>query len=372
MNFLLTNMVQGDPFIIWGAIARFLGWIISVVFNGVYFFTERNSLGLSIIALTIIVRLAMVPLAAKSQKSMVAMQRLNPEIEKIKKKYGNTKDPEQSKKMNMEMQALYAKHKVNPLSGCLPLLIQMPIFFGLSYLMQQSYRYITKLGDVYSALADKIIGLSSYTNVMKDIILPHVPNNMKPFDLSVTSNMVRALNKLSTADWTNVFGGVPLNHLAATDWSTVTGGLSGITDPATMQGIATVFVQKQNIETFMGLNLLDPSGWKFPGVLIPILTALITLLTSYLSMKMTKNSGNPSQGMSQKVMLFAMPLVMGFFTVNYAAGVGVYWITSSAFQAVQQFFLNKKYSVNAPASPAEIEVKEVKDPPAPKSRRKKY
>ncbi|MDT2046021.1 OxaA precursor [Priestia aryabhattai] len=89
-----------------------------------------GSYGLSIIAVTIIIRLVLLPLILKQQKSTMAMQALRPEMEAIQKKYAGKKDPETQQKLQKEMMALYQKHQINPLGGCLPILIQMPIIFA--------------------------------------------------------------------------------------------------------------------------------------------------------------------------------------------------------------------------------------------------
>jgi len=341
-----------------------LGWIIDFVFNFVYQITEKNSLGISIIILTIIIRFIMLPLAVKSQKSMIAMQRLAPDIDKIKKKYGDSKDPENQKKMNAEMQALYSKNKVSPFGGCLPLLIQMPIFFGLSYLMNQSFLYITKLRGIYEALATQISGIKDA--VVNPDVLPqwaqtlvsiggkHVPSNYGVFQIVPTdiysstvqaanglvsgftaqaaqSNLIKLLNRLTQADWNTLFADV-INKLGT---------------PDQINTINTLFQQKNNIELFFGLNMLNNAGLMFPGVIIPILAVLTTLLSSWLSMKLTAQTNKDSNAaMQQKLMMIVMPLVMGAFTIYYPVGVGIYWITSSVFQVIQQAFLNKKYSVS--------------------------
>lgn len=98
------------------------------------------SWGWAIIALTLVVRVAMLPLARKQFTSMRAMQELSPQVKKIQKKYKTDrdlmkKDPERYRslkaKQNEELQALYREHGVNPASGCLPLLAQAPIFLAL-------------------------------------------------------------------------------------------------------------------------------------------------------------------------------------------------------------------------------------------------
>lgn len=89
--------------------------------------------GMSIVMLTVIVRVVMLPLSMKQFRSMQAMQKLQPEIKKIQKKY---KDDRQ--KMNQEMMKFYQENKVNPLGSCLPLILQMPVFISLFYLLRDS------------------------------------------------------------------------------------------------------------------------------------------------------------------------------------------------------------------------------------------
>ena len=89
--------------------------------------------GLAIILLTVLVKTLLYPLTAKSMKSMNEMRKLQPEIEKLKAKFGSDKE-----KMNQAVMQLYQQHKVNPLGGCLPMLIQMPIWFALYSTLQTS------------------------------------------------------------------------------------------------------------------------------------------------------------------------------------------------------------------------------------------
>ncbi|MBM7703144.1 membrane protein insertase YidC [Metabacillus iocasae] len=92
-----------------------------------------GNFGLSIIAVTIIIRLVLLPLIMKQQKSTMAMQALRPEMESIQKKYAGKKDPESQQKMQKEMMGLYQKHQINPLGGCLPILFQFPIIMAFYY-----------------------------------------------------------------------------------------------------------------------------------------------------------------------------------------------------------------------------------------------
>ena len=96
---------------------------------------------LSIIGLTIVVRLLIMPLFVKQIRASRGMQLLQPEMQALQAKYKGKKDPESRQRMNEEMMALYRKHGTNPLASCLPILVQMPIFFAL-------FRVLASLGAV--------------------------------------------------------------------------------------------------------------------------------------------------------------------------------------------------------------------------------
>ena len=85
-----------------------------------------GNFGVSIIIVTILIKIMLLPLTLKQDKSMKEMKKLQPEIEKLKEKYANDKQM-----LNIKTMELYKEHKVNPLGGCLPLLLQLPILFAL-------------------------------------------------------------------------------------------------------------------------------------------------------------------------------------------------------------------------------------------------
>ena len=104
-----------------------LYWITKPLFFGIdYFFKLLGNYGLAIIAITICIRLAFFPLANFSFRSMAKMKALQPEMVRLKELHKNDK-----MKLQQEMMALYKKEKVNPMSGCLPILVQIPVFFAL-------------------------------------------------------------------------------------------------------------------------------------------------------------------------------------------------------------------------------------------------
>ena len=99
---------------------QFITWIYNLV----------GSLGIAIIIATLIVKIAIMPLMLKSMNSTARMQVIQPQQQKIQQKYAGKTDPDSRMKMNTEMQALYKEHGVNPLAGCLPMLIQMPLMMA--------------------------------------------------------------------------------------------------------------------------------------------------------------------------------------------------------------------------------------------------
>ena len=103
-----------DPFL------KAIAWVLAQIYSVV------PDLGVSIIVLTLLIMLLLYPLTAKQAKSMIAMQRVQPEIKKLQAKYKNDRQ-----KLNEEMMKFYKENNINPLAGCLPLLLQMPLFIVL-------------------------------------------------------------------------------------------------------------------------------------------------------------------------------------------------------------------------------------------------
>ncbi len=127
-NYLSARSFHGYLTFISKPFAKFLLVIMD------FFHWLTNSWALSIILLTIVLRLMLYPLSAWSMKSMRRMQKIQPEVSKIQKKY--KKDPRRSQ---VEIMQLYRKRKVNPFSGCLPLIIQMPFLIGMFDLLKSTF-----------------------------------------------------------------------------------------------------------------------------------------------------------------------------------------------------------------------------------------
>lgn len=113
------------------------GWFDPIAKPLLYFlkflYQYIHNYGLAIIVVTILIKIAFWPLAQKSAKSMKTMQKLQPKMAKLKEKYGKDRE-----KMNKELMQLYKTYKVNPMGGCLPMLLQIPVFFALYKVLLQS------------------------------------------------------------------------------------------------------------------------------------------------------------------------------------------------------------------------------------------
>ncbi len=98
-----------------------------------FFYKYLHNYGIAIIVLTVLIKVLFWPLAHKSAKSMKTMQKLQPRLQKLKEKYGDDKE-----RLNKELMQLYRTYKVNPMSGCLPMLLQIPVFFALYKVLLQA------------------------------------------------------------------------------------------------------------------------------------------------------------------------------------------------------------------------------------------
>ena len=118
----------------YGPVSNFFAFFAQILLRVLrWFYTLAGSWGVAIILLTLAVKGVLYPLTLKSMKSMGAMRKLQPEIEKLKAKHGDDKE-----KLNLATMQLYQQNKVNPLGGCLPMLLQMPIWFALYAALQTS------------------------------------------------------------------------------------------------------------------------------------------------------------------------------------------------------------------------------------------
>jgi len=226
-----------------------------------------GNFGIAIILFTILIRLATHPLMVKQIKSSQKMQELNnsKQFKDMQEKYKGNKE-----KLSQEQMKLYQEMGYNPLSGCLPTLIQFPIIIGL-------YQSITR------ALAATPLTMLTLTRTVYPWLEDILPR------LSITSL-------------------IPIDKF------------------------------------FLGMNLSQPEWTTLPiiGISIPIL-AIIVALTTYVQTKVTTPpTGTDAQSKQMSnMMAIYMPLLLGYFAINFASGLAVYFIVSNVFGIAQYAMMGK-------------------------------
>jgi YidC/Oxa1 family membrane protein insertase len=128
---------------VFGPIFDVIGQVLAFLYDIV------PNLGVDIILLTCLIMLILYPLTAKQAKSMMAMQRVQPEVKRLQQKYKGDRQ-----KLNEEMMAFYKENKINPLAGCLPLLVQLPIFISLFNVLREPEKYVPKDSSLFHSLCD--------------------------------------------------------------------------------------------------------------------------------------------------------------------------------------------------------------------------
>lgn len=250
-----------------------LGYLLLMLYSFIH------NYGLTLIVFTFLVKLIILPLTIKQQKSMAETQRIQPLLAEIQAKYKTDKA-----KLNEETMKLYKEHNVNPAGGCLPLLVQFPIIIGLYWVITQPLTYMFGLN------ADQIASLKAATGVMSIQ------------EIDVAKNLTAEI----------------INNL----------------------GLTSVRIIDFN---FLGLDLGATPSYTQPSVLwiIPILAAASTYFVSKFSAP-PKNDNAPANDManSMATMNKIFPLMTAWFTFSFPAGVGLYWVVSNIFQILQQYALN--------------------------------
>ncbi|HEX2912623.1 MAG TPA: YidC/Oxa1 family membrane protein insertase [Chloroflexia bacterium] len=244
---------------IWDAIVNLLAGVIQ------FFATIGGGYtALGIILFTIAIRLLLLPLTLKAVRSSRAMQQLQPMIKEINERYktkaGERLSPEKSQKKQAEIMALYSEYSVNPAAGCLPVLIQIPIFFA-----------------VYGAVTKSIASTD------------------------------------------------PAMNLVQHAWGTVA--------PAAADALKSSALAN----THDGFLWIPSLGTPDPIYVLPILMMIGQFMTQ--RMAMPKGGGADEQQRRINGIMQWMPLIFGFTALNFPSGPVLYWVTTSVFSTVQQFFI---------------------------------
>ncbi len=318
-----------------GPISRVLGWILNGIYEFLALFTDDvNGIGIANIALciilfTIIVKMLMLPLTIKQQKSTKLSSQMSPELAAINEKYKGKTDEASRRKMQLETQAVYDKYGTNPMVGCLTMLISLPILFALYRVIYAIPAYINDVYDMYKLAANAIQGVEGYAetlaNFVKDAGIAGL--NVEKF----VGYDIGALTELNVIDI--------LSKCDETTWATLADAFPSISGQLTTYSEPILHVHK-----FVGgLNVLNTPSWKSISVLIPILSTALQFLQTKISMSGNKNKNakdDPTMA-SMKTMNIFLPIMSGFICFMMPIGAGLYWIISSVVQIVQQICINR-------------------------------
>ena len=240
MNVILTTY-QG-AFL--GPIARVLGKILEAIYYVLDLVGIENT-GICLIIFTFLVNGLMLPLQIKQQKFSKMSAIMNPEIQAIQKKYKNKKDQESQQKMSLETQAVYRKYGVSPASGCLPLLITMPILFALYRVIYNVPAYVGQVYDIYAGVAGQLKGLGAS---VKDIA------DMVGAQTYVVNDAVRHAKE--DGNELNYFIDV-LGQFNSASWDKLAEKFPDLTS-----AIDSVKSQSSHINSFLGMNIADTPDRK--------------------------------------------------------------------------------------------------------------
>lgn len=301
------------------AIYRVLGWPLGWGMWLCYNITQNY--GIALLIFTILIRLVLFPLSLKQQKSTVKMQIIKPLIDELQVKYKNNKE-----KLNEEMMKLYQKEGYNPASGCLPLLIQMPILFGLIEVIYRPLKHILRFpADIITKGEEIVLALG----------LLGKNGNLKGLN-SAQIYIIQGVQ--SGQEAFNVMGAEAIARIKEFQLSFFGMNL-GITPTVGMLG-----------EIFKG---------QFnPVILIPILSGISALAVSLISMRNTPASDVAGANASMKSMMFMMPVFSTMIAFSVPAGVGLYWFYSNVVSIAQTLILNKFYNPKELAEKAKKEYEE--------------
>ena len=316
-----------------GPFAAIFGLVMNSIYNILDLVGIQN-VALTIIIFTLISDILMLPLTIRQQKFTRVSALVQPEIQKIQKKYKGKTDELSQRRLQTETMEVYNRYGASPSSGCLPILITLPIMIALYRIIYNIPSYVQSIGNLFMQVAEPIQALGGSGEKILTTLMEELSIKGVSLDFADVNTIVDVLNNVKTTGWTTVAEAFAAHPEVV---EAINGVKDTIIDINSMPG---------------GLNVLDApvnfgNGMAgiFPGILIPILAGL----TQFLSIKITsgkqKNSTPEQDQMAStmKTMNVTMPLISVWICFTLPAGVGIYWISNALFRTIFSVMINKYY-----------------------------
>ena len=267
-----------------GQISSLLGYIMDGIFRFLNLMGIQN-LGLCIIIFSIIVYLLMTPLQIKQQKFSKLSAVMNPEIQKVQKKYQGKRDQDSMQRMQEETNAIYQKYGVSPTGSCVQMVIQLPVLWALWQVIYKIPAYVESVRVVFDEAVEKIISVSGYTELLTNFI---TENRVTRVVLATEEGVA---TKNSIIDF--------LYALSPAQWKTLSSMEEFSAFSSTIDSTAAKISKMQN---FLGLNIAEQPLYYIRNVMtggaiiLAILALLIPILAWATQMLNIKLMPQPSTG----------------------------------------------------------------------------
>ena len=343
-------LLTAYPGSILGPIAKLLGMLMDWIYSGISDITggRVESVVLSIVIITIIIYMCLLPLTIKQQKFSKLSQKMQPEMQAIQAKYKDKKDQASMMAMQEETQLLYQKYGISPMGSCVQMLIQMPILLALYRVFYNIPAYLSGVKGSFTGLVDSIQQTSGYQDTLVSL--------MDKYNVVTSSglNASNAASKLADAS-----GDTLSNYIIDILYKLPSKGWDALMDGKFFDGIQSAVEKTHDallhFNYFLGLNISDtpwyiiksnftdkPDKWLL-FVILALLIPVLSYLTQMLNIKLMPQTtnGNDQMANQMKMMNLMMPLMSLFICFTVPVGLGIYWICSALVRGIQQFFVNR-------------------------------
>ncbi len=322
-----------------GPIAKLIGIIINYLYLGLSNVFGIENIGVTIIVFTIVVYMLLFPITYKQQKFSKLNAKMNPEIQKIQKKYAGKKDQASRIAMQQETQSVYDKYGVSPTGSCLPLLIQFPILLAVYRVVYNIPAYVNSVKSVYTPVVNDIMSVKGYdkviTKIVEDLNIKRLALNFSGTEKEAANSIIDVIYKFSEKGWTSLSESFPQ---FADSIQQLEHSLHGLNS---FLGLDISWSPLEAIKTSFADGRF---GLVFLALLFPILSGLTQWLNMKLSMSAQGDAMNDNPAMQQmKTMNMIMPLFSVIMVFSLPMGLGIYWIAGAVVRSIQQYFLNRHF-----------------------------
>ena len=330
-----------------GFFANLFGYVLNFLYEFV------GNFGWAILLFSVLVKVIMIPISIKQQKTMEKSQRLSKEMKNLQFKYKN--DPE---KFNQEMMDLYKREKMSPFSGCLSSIIQIILLFSVFYLVRSPLTYMRKIDSTTIDKLQQVVVQEGSNSNYREIAVINYINKVKNGEITKNEEEVENQEEQEAQEDSEKIEQENVEQIENSNTEVQEENNENIENSSEQENKEEININDYVDEAYINMEFLGLDLSKVPTedltniktLIIPILYVISSIVSIKLSTKMTNQSNEKTAEGEQeydamaeanKSMNMFMPIMSVLIALIAPLGLALYWLANNILMIIERIVLNK-------------------------------